>query len=294
MLSIFEIRVFCQFQRGIKLPWPFKKKKKKEEELPVPPSFIKKLDNILEEKQKTPPPLSGREKQVFKGRTRQQSEKNIETLMNFSSPPPLSGPPRKQPEKAITPPPNLPSPPPSPFANNVSSQPPISSQPPVSLFDDELASEIHSELRQRQKFGPIMKKPPERQAVQVSPEDLAKKHFRNSKHEYIEAGNKHLELNFYDNTATNYACAILCDLIAEGWQTARQTMVNLSSGVPSAVVENNFYDSVRLLLEAIKTKNFAFLTRAEKVLKKKNEHLYPEDVAMVEKAIKKARAHFGY
>ncbi len=287
------------------MPWPFKKKKKKEEEeeLPVPPSFFAKLDTILEEKQKTPPP--SKEKEVFEWPTRQQSEKNINTLMNFSSPPPLprkekqvfEGPPRKQSEKALTSPPNLPSPPPSPFADNVSSQPPIGSQqpikPPASLFDDELANEIHSELRQRD-FGSTMKKPPERKAVQVSTEDLAKQHFRNSKKEYIEAGNKHLELKFYDNTATNYACAILCDLLAEGWQTARQNMVNLSSGIPSAVVENDFFDNVRLLLEAIRTKNYTFLTRAVNVLKKNREHLYPEDVAMVEKAIKTARAHFGY
>ena len=152
---------------------------------------------------------------------------------------------------------------------------------------------LHAELRQRE-FGSTMKKIPEREAVSLSTQDLAKQHFRNSKQEYIEAGNKHLELNFYDNTATNYACAILCDFLGEGWQTARQTMLNLSSGIPSAVVENNFFDSVRLLLEAIRAKNYTFLTRAENFLKKNMEHLYPEDVAMVEKAIKTARTYFGY
>ncbi|MFW9906689.1 MAG: hypothetical protein ACFFFH_20455, partial [Candidatus Thorarchaeota archaeon] len=151
----------------------------------------------------------------------------------------------------------------------------------------------HAELRQRD-FGSTMKKAPERKAVSLSTDDLAKQHFQASKQEYIEAGNKHLELNFYDNAATNYACAVLCDLIGEGIQKARHTMLTFGSTVPSAVAQNNFFDSVRLLLEAIKTKNQTFLTRAENLLKKNMEHLYPEDVAMVEKAIKSARAYFGY
>ncbi|MFX0124421.1 MAG: hypothetical protein ACFFAE_12335 [Candidatus Hodarchaeota archaeon] len=250
------------------MPWPFKKKKKKQ--LPDPPSFHKQSES-LQEAPKTPPPLPSKKQQIYEG------------------------PPRQQPQKEIAAPPDLP--PPPPFAENVPLQPALSSQqtakPPVPLFDDNLANEIHAELRQRD-FGSAMKKAPERKAVPLTTEDLAKRHFRNSKQEYIEAGNKHLELNFHDNAATNYACAILCDLIAEGIQTARQTMSRLSSNVPSEVTNNNFFESVRLLLEAIRTKNYNFLTRAENVLKKNIEHLYPEDAAMVEKAIKTARGYLGY
>lgn len=261
------------------MPWPFKKKKKKQ--LPLPPSFSKQDDPGLPGPPRTPPPLPTKKKQVLEGPPRQQQG--------------LQGPPRQQPERDVTSHPNLP--PPPPIFGKVSSQPPLGSQQPekapVPLFDEELTSEIHAELRQKG-FGSAMKKAPERKAISVPTEDLTKSHFRESKQEYIEAGNKHLELNFYDNAATNYSCAILCDLIGEGWQTARRTMSNLSSGIPSEVVENNFFDNVRLLLEAIRTKNFTFLSRAEKFLKKNIDHLYPEDVAMVEKAINTARAHFGY
>lgn len=260
------------------MPWPFGKKKNKKKKLPDPPSFYEQREKALQGAPKQPPPLPTPKKQVFEGPPRQQV---------------FEGPPRQQPDQGIAAPPNLP--PPPPFAGNVPSQSPQQqhAKGPVPLFDDDLASEIHAELRQRD-FGSTMKKTPEKEPVPVSTEDLAKRHFQSSRQEYIEAGNKHLELKFYDNAATNYACGILCELISEGLEPARRTMSILSSKVPSAVAENKFFDNVRLLLEAIKTKNYTFLTRAEGLLRKNMEHLYPEDIAMVEKAIKNARTYFGY
>ncbi|UCG02277.1 MAG: hypothetical protein JSW11_22135 [Candidatus Heimdallarchaeota archaeon] len=257
------------------MPLPFRKKKKKK--FPDPPSFYEQREKALQGPPKTPPPLPTPKYQTLEGPPKQQE---------------LKGPPRQQPDRGIAAPPNLP--PPPPFARKVPAQPPQQpAKAPVPIFDDNLADEIHTELRQRD-FGSTMKKTPEREAVHLSTDDLTKQHFRNSRQEYIEAGNKHLELNFYGNAATNYACAILCDLIGEGIQKARHTMLTLVSTVPSAVTENNFFDSVRLLLEAIRTKNYTFQTRAENLIKKNMGHLYPEDVAMVEKAIKTARAQFGY
>lgn len=265
------------------MPWPFGKKKKKK--LPDPPSFYEQREKALQGPPRTPPPLPTPKEQVFQGPPRQPVFEGPPRQQELQEPP-------KQPSQGHSGPPNLP--PPPPFAGNVPAQP--RQQPtkgPVPIFDDNLANEIHAELRQRE-FGSTMKKAPERKAVSLSTDDLAKQHFLNSKKEYIAAGNKHLELNFYDNAAINYACAILCDLIGEGIQKSRHTMLTLGSTVPAAVAENNFFDSVRLLLEAIRTKNYTFLTRAEKLIKKNMGHLYPEDVAMVEKAIKTARAYFGY
>ena len=258
------------------MPWPFRKKKKKK--LPDPPSFYEQREKALQKPPKQPPPLPTPKQQIFEGPPRQQE---------------FEGPPRKQPERGFTAPPNLP--PPPPFNGNVPSHSPQQqhTRGPMPIFDDDLANEIHAELRQRD-FGSTMKKIPEKEPVSISTEDLAKRHFQSSKHEYIEAGNKHLELNFYDNAATNYACAILCELISEGVENARRTMSNLMFNVPSSVVENNFFDNVRLLLESIRSKNYTFLTRAESFLRRNMDHLYPEDVAIVEKAIKTARAYFGY
>ncbi|UCG90678.1 MAG: hypothetical protein JSU57_02815 [Candidatus Heimdallarchaeota archaeon] len=285
------------------MPWPFRKKKKKE--LPEPPSFSKQDDSPFLEPPKESSPAPVQEPSIFEGAPihkgppiheeppRHEGAPIHKGPPIHEEPPRYEGPPRQSPAEDVSSPSGLP--PPPIILGKVPPQPSIKSEQSTRtpLFDDEIADEIHAELRQRA-FGSTMKKVPERKAVSVSTEELAKRRLRDSKQEYIEAGNKHLELNFYDNAATNYACAILCDLIGEGWQSARQTMSKLISGVPSAVVENSFFDNVRLLLEAIRSKNINFLTRAEQAIQKSMKHLYPEDVAMVEKAIKTARAFFGY
>lgn len=211
-------------------------------------------------------------------------------------PPIYEGPPKQPHKKGVTSPSNLPSPPP--LSEKFPTPPPISSEQsmkaPVPLFDDgAITDEIHAELRKR-KFGSGMEKTPERKAASISTDELTKRHFRETRQDYIEAGNKHLELNFYDNAAINYACAIFCDLIVEGYQTARRTMSELSTGTPSSVTDNNIFDSARLIIEAIRTKNFNFLTRAERTYQSNTEHLYPEDIAIIERALKTAKAQFGY
>lgn len=267
------------------MPWPFRKKKKKN--LPEPPSFSKPDDSPFSEPPKEFLPPPSREISIHERPPIHKAPPIHE------GPPIYEGPPRQSHPTDVSKPSGFP--PPPPFPGKSPSQPSLSSEQPskAPLFDDEITDEIHAELRQRA-FGSSMRKVPERKAVSISTEELAKQRLRASKQEYIEAGNKHLELNFFDNAAINYACAILCDLIVEGWQSARQTMLKLTARIPSAVVEKSFFDNVRLLLEAIRTKNSTFLIRAEQAIQKNMKHLYPEDAAMVEKAMKTARTHFGY
>lgn len=272
----------------------FRKKKKKN--LPEPPSFSKDDDSPFSELQ--------RELEVTKNsRTSELPEpprKKIPSPPGGEIPgppresfsPPIreptifQGPPRQSHTKDVTSPSNLPPPPP------LSSE--QSTIDPAPLFGNEIiGDEILAELKQK-KFGSDMKKVPERKAAAISTEELTRRHFRDTRQDYIEAGNKHLELNFYDNAATNYACAILCDIIGGGWQRARRTMSDLSTGTPSAVTDNIIFEGVRLIIEAIRTKNFTFLTRAERTLRSNTENLYPEDVAIIERALKTARAQFGY
>ncbi|MFW9906401.1 MAG: hypothetical protein ACFFFH_18935, partial [Candidatus Thorarchaeota archaeon] len=138
------------------MPWPFGKKKKKK--LPDPPSFYEQRKKEMQGKPRTPPPLPTPKQQVLEGPPRQQV---------FEGPPrqqELEGPPR-QPGQGLTGPPNLP--PPPPLTGNIPAQP--RQQPtedPASIFDGNLASEIHAELRQRD-FGSTMKKAPERKAVSL-------------------------------------------------------------------------------------------------------------------------------
>ncbi len=260
----------------------FRKKKKKN--LPEPPSFSKDDDSPFSELQ--------RELKVTK--TSRTSELPGPQRKKIPSSPraEISGPPRESFSPPVreptifTSPSNLPTPPP------LSSE--QSTKDPAPLFGNEIiADEIHAELRQKE-FGSDMKKVPERKAAAISTDELTRRHFRDTRQDYIEAGNKHLELNFYDNAATNYACAILCDIIEGGWQRARRTMSDLSAGTPSAVVDNIIFEGVRLIIEAIRTKNFTLLTRAERTLRSNTENLYPEDIAIIEKALRTARAQFGY
>ena len=149
------------------MPLPFrKKKKKKKKKLPDPPSFYKQREKAMQGPPRMPPPLPTPKQQVHEG------------------------PPRQQPEQGIAGPPNLP--PPPPFTENTPTQPSRSSQQsakaPVPIFDDNLANEIHAELRQRE-FGSTMKKAPEKQVAPVSTEDLAKRHFLNAKQEKIYRNN---------------------------------------------------------------------------------------------------------
>ncbi len=276
----------------------FRKKKKKN--LPEPPSFSKNDKTPFLEPSRdtisTKPPKTSVLQAPPRIETPHPPRASSELPGSPREPSVFKGPPRQSQPKNLPGPSNLPSPPP--FSEKTPSQPPLSSGPPtqapVPLFSDETTSEdILAELRQK-KFGSGMKKVPERKAVSLSTNDLARRHFQDTKKNYIEAGKKLLELNFYDNVATNYACAILCDLIGEGWQAARRTMTDLSTGIPSAVMNNTIFDSVRAIIEAIRTKNFTFLTRAEKTIKSNTGRLYPEDIAIIEKALKAARAYFGY
>jgi hypothetical protein len=309
---------------------PFRRKKKKKN-LPKPPSFSEEDDSPISGpprellrpprvkspsppetlSEQTGPPRETKftktpEASELLGPPRVKTPSPPEALSEQTGPPRESppireppiyeGPPRQSYTKDVTSPSNLPSPPP--LSGKIPSSPPISSEQsikaPVPLFDDgTITDEIHAELRKR-KFGSDMKKTPKRKAASIPTDELTKRHFRETRQNYIEAGNKHLELNFYDNAATNYACAIFCDLIAEGWQAARRTMFELSTGTPSSVMDNNIFDSARLIIEAIRTKNFNFLTRAERTLQSNTEHLYPEDIAIIERVLKTARAQFGY
>ena len=208
-----------------------------------------------------------------------------------------SGPPRSAtpPPTTQSAPPHLPSPPP--FGPQNQPSPPTGrgapSDAPTPIFGSEDASDdILNELK-RKSFGSGLAKAPEHTFERKSVDELTHKHFLDTKQEYIAAGNKHLELNLYDNAAINFACAIFCDLLSGGVESARKSINDLSSGVPSGVLDNVIFDNVRIVIDATRTKNFTFLTRAEKVLRSHMEQLYPEDAAIIERGLAAAKSYFG-
>ncbi|MFX0184293.1 MAG: hypothetical protein ACFE95_14515 [Candidatus Hodarchaeota archaeon] len=254
-------------------------------ERPSPPEALSELTGPPRESKFTEPPKTSDLMEPPRVRTSFAKEVSSELSGPPRETPIFEGPPRQSPTRDTSVHPKLPRPPP--FSSEQSRE-------PVPLFEDgAITNEIHAELRKR-KFGSDMEKTPKRKAASIPTDELTKRHFRETRQNYIEAGNKHLELNFYDNAATNYACAIFCDLIVEGWEAARRTMSELSTGTPSSITDNNIFDSTRLTIEAIRTKNFNFLSRAERTIQSNTEHLYPEDIAIIEKALKAAKAELGY
>ncbi|WP_455140462.1 hypothetical protein [Candidatus Hodarchaeum mangrovi] len=274
---------------------PFKKKKKKD--LPNPPSF--KTENEFQSpavELKTPEPPKMKDFQKFSSSTEDYtSEKQGE----LQGPPRLEGPPKDvsgdfylgPPKEGITSHPHLPTPPA--FGSTIPSSPSSfnrSTEKQTSpLFEDEKVTEdILRELKQTS-FGSDLEKAPIEKNQRMLVDEFNKRRLQETKRNYIAAGDKQLELKFYDNAATNFACAILLDLISEGYEAANQTKTDLSRRKPSAILDNPVFDSVRLIIEAVKTRNYTFFSRAEKNLTKRKESMYPEDAAIIENGIKAAR-----
>jgi hypothetical protein len=273
--------------RGIKMPLGFRKKKKKPN-LPKPPSFSEEEEEVSLLQQEL----------ILAGKPIGSKYRGPPKSNEFAGPPrttELKGPPLKSPQKSLGGHPNLP--PPPAFSTGQQQPPPSIYEKPVekttSLFGNEaITDDILGELKQK-KFGSGLEKTPTQKIQHKTVDELARRHFQETKKNYIDAGQKHFEMNFHDNASINFACAILCDYIADGVESARRTMSQLSSGMPSSIRDNIFYESTRLLIEAARTKSFPFLTKAEKTFMSNIGKLYPEDAAIVETALKTAKKSFG-
>ena len=276
--------------RGIYMPLGFRKKKKKKKDLPTPPSVSRKVDKsfqkVLGELYETVPTKETgirAPQQTRKSKPRQALPDLPGSPKEFSPPPFDQSPPSELP------------PPPFEDSRRTTTKPSQSDEPPSQIFgNNAITDEIQAELRSRSFGASILEKAPTKtSAPRKTTEDLTRIHFQESRRDYIEAGNKNLEMKFFEYAATNYSCAILCDLISDGVEKARNTFIQISSGKPSGVVDNVIFDNVRLLIESTRSKNFTFLTRAEKGIRANLSPLYPEDVAIIERGIKSAKAHFG-
>lgn len=284
----------------------FKKKKKKD--LPSPPSFKTKNDFQA-------PPIKPKIPELPKVKDYQSSPKfeqnsipdtykrPTERSGELQEPPRLEGPPREvskdlyqgPPREDIFSHPNLP--PPPAFGNtqySSSSSINKSTKEQINpLFGDEnITDDILRELKQTS-FGSDLEKAPAQKSERITVEEFNKTRFQETKQNYIAAGNKQLELNFYENAAINFACAILLDLISEGYEAASQTKTDLSRRKPAAMLDNPIFDSVRLIIEAVKTRNYTFFSRAEKNLMSRLEGMYPEDAAIIDSGLKAAKALLG-
>ncbi|MFW9904192.1 MAG: hypothetical protein ACFFFH_07670 [Candidatus Thorarchaeota archaeon] len=198
----------------------------------------------------------------------------------------------KHPPSSSFPPSDLP-PPPSQF-ENILSRPPLPEKPIKSAFQehdaliiqDNITSDILNELRQGD-FSSLLQHVPERK-YQPTLDEIEGPRFLAAKDDYLAAGEKHLELNFYENAAMNFSCAILSLYLGKDVFSAAHLMSELASKLPSPIVNSYFFQGAKLLLKGILLKSPSSIDQAEKWLLKNSDHLYNEDTDLIRRAILQA------
>jgi len=182
-------------------------------------------------------------------------------------------------------------PPPPILSNDILSRPPLFEdvkssklQTGIQLSSDgEYSPDILSELEQSG-FGSILKAIPPRKPVTFRTESLVIEQFRAATDAYLTAADKHLELNFIENAAINYSCAVLCVLFSEDVFQAVHLMKELGEKIPSSIIRSKIFQGVKMLLKANLLKNPEFLVKAEEWLFSNFEYLYKEDQILIRRA----------
>jgi hypothetical protein len=274
---------------------PFRKKKKKN--LPIPPSLSNSggsmFDEVLGELRASQGSETRNPPEEVSGPKIMRAPPQRPKLPSYDSNYSIPGPPRKEESFHFNKTQELQGPPREPTNRRSPGLPEVSYDRQSPSFGAEAVSDDILEELKMKDFNPNLVKAPPKQFIPKSDDVLKKQHLNESKREYFEAANKQLELNFHDNAATYIACGVLCILISDGLDVARSSLFKLSSSLPSNVLDNVILDNVRLLLDSTKNRNFTFLNRAEKTLRNNLQHLYPEDVAIVENGIKTAKSLLG-
>lgn len=182
-------------------------------------------------------------------------------------------------------------PPPPILSNDILSRPPLfeklrSSKLQTGLdvsSDGEFSPDILSELEQSG-FGSFLKAIPPKKPVSFRAESLIIQQYRAATNAYLTAADKHLELNFIENAAINYSCAVLCVLLSEDVFQAAHLMKELGEKIPSSILRSQIFQGVKMLLKANLLKNPEFLVKAEEWLFSNFEHLYKEDEILIRRA----------
>ena len=198
------------------------------------------------------------------------------------------------PPSSVSPPSGLP-PPPS-QSPDILSRPPLPvnhsksapQEPDAVTIQDNITSDILNELRQED-FGSLLQQVPE--VKQLTLDEIEGPRFLAAKDAYLAAARKHLELNFYENAAMNFSCAILSMYLGKDVYTAAHLMAELASTLPPSIVNSYFFQGGRLLLKGILLKDPSYLDHAEKWLLKDTDHLYTEDIDLIRRALRQAETN---
>jgi hypothetical protein len=202
----------------------------------------------------------------------------------------------KHPPSSSSHPSDLP-PPPSQF-QNILSRPSLPESPAKSVFQeqdaliiqDNITSDILNELRQGD-FSSLLQHVPERK-YQLTLDEIEGPRFLAAKDAYFDAGKKHLELNFHENAAMNFSCAILSAYLGKDVFTAAHLMSELATMLPPPVLNSYFFQGTKLFLKGILLKTPSYIDQSEKWLLKDTNHLYTEDIDLIRRALRQAKSNF--
>lgn len=309
---------------------PFSRKKSKDKDLPPPPSLSDQEENPFDAPPSSPhppPSVSGREESRLEDPPRSTPPplsvfRREESLLKgppkiIPSTPPLSDreespfedsprlspstPPLPDREKSpFTGPPGLPSPPT--FPRNISTRPPFPEPPHLpqakseiqeyTPVPDDLTTDLLDELRQTG-FGSYLQDTPDEKAPMRTIDEVTRNHYLAAKDDYLAAGNKHLEMKFYENAAVNFSCAILCAFLGEDVFKASHLISELASEIHSSVINSQFFQGTRVLLKANLIRNPPFLNQAEKWLLGNIDNLYQEDKELIHRAVQVSKMNLG-
>ena len=155
-------------------------------------------------------------------------------------------------------------------------------------IEDDLTADILKEITEGG-FSSLLKSIPASKPRVLHIEELAVKKFKAAKDAYLTAGDKHLELKFYENAGCLYSCAVLCVFLSKDIFHAGNLLKELEAKLPPNVIKGHVFQGVNLLLKANLLKNIFYLKQAEKWLFYDKNHLYKEDQELIDRAIRESK-----
>jgi hypothetical protein len=193
----------------------------------------------------------------------------------------------------IEPPAHLP--PPPEFSRQIVQRPPFPEpqkrQPSESAdsmaIADDLTGDLLDEIRELG-FGAFLDPIPLEKTPEPSFDERTSARYLEAKDVYLDAGRKHQELDFTQNAAMNYSCAILCSFLGKDVFEASHIIKELASTLPPPIINNFAFQGVKMLLKANLLNDFSLLDHAKNWLLKNSDHLYKEDKDVILRAIKQS------
>jgi hypothetical protein len=82
---------------------------------------------------------------------------------------------------------------------------------------------------------------------------------------------------------------VLCVLLSEDAFQAAHLMKELGAKLPAKIVQSQVFQGVKLLLKANLLKNPSYMKQAEKWLFHDTDHMYNEDLELIQRAIRESK-----